>query len=678
MVGMARSEKTAEYLMASRQGRSDDDTSREGSVFQDCQSILRDAPIGIFTSTVAGRFVAVNPAMAEMYGYDSPEQMIEEVTDIARQTYADPADRDEFREQLERHGEVSDLEGRLRRRDGSVFWATRSARAICDESGTIVLYQGFTADITARKRADEAVRQSEARFRNLLENVETVAVQGYGMDGTTQYWNRASERLYGYSAQEALGRSLLDLIIPPAMRDEIAAAMHHMAQTGQPIAAGEMTLRSKDGSPVHVFSSHAIVVRADGTPELFCIDIDLSDHRRAEQERERLQAQLFQAQKMESVGLLAGGVAHDFNNLLQIMGGNIQLLLKDLPAGHHHADRLQAIGKNVDRATELVRQLLLFSRKAEARKRSVDLRQELTEAVRLLRRIIPRMIGVDTRLAEDTWPINADPVQVEQVVLNLGSNSADAMPEGGRLLIATENVVVEAAAADAPPDIAPGRYVLMRVLDTGVGMEAEVREQIFDPFFTTKAVGKGTGLGLPSVYGIVKGHGGDIFCESRPGQGTEFIIYWPADEEAGDRQVKIGDRLAETEPDPKNEPARGSETILVVDDEAEIRGLTTEILQTFGYRVLTAASGEEAVAVYTDQGSAIDLVILDLSMPGMGGRHCLRELKQRDPQVKVLIASGYAAGGLPEDNIDGAAAGFIGKPYQLVELLTEVRTILGG
>ncbi|MCB2173953.1 PAS domain S-box protein [bacterium] len=638
-------------------------------MFQDCQSILRDAPIGIFTSTVAGRFVAVNPAMAEMYGYDSPEQMIEEVTDIAVQTYADPADRLEFQQLLERHGEVNDLEGRLRRRDGLVFWATRSARAVRDESGTIVFYQGFTADISERKRADEAVRQSEARFRNLLENVENVAVQGYAMDGTTQYWNRASQLLYGYSAEEALGRSLLELIIPPAMRDEVAGAMHHMAQTGEPIAASEMTLMRNDGSSVHVFSSHAIVERSDGSKELFCIDIDLSDHKRAEQERERLQAQLFQAQKMESVGLLAGGVAHDFNNLLQIMGGNIHLLLKQMPADHPHANRLQTIGKNIDRATELVRQLLLFSRKAEAQKRSVDLRQEVKEAVRMLKRIIPRMIGIETSLAEDTWSISADPVQVEQVVLNLGSNSADAMPEGGRLLITTENVTVDPAAA-ADSVVEPGRYVLMRLSDTGVGMEPEVREQIFNPFFTTKTVGKGTGLGLASVYGIVKGHGGEIFCDSLPGQGTEFFIYWPVGDEVDDRH---GELAAEME----GAPAHGSETILVVDDEVEIRELTTEILETFGYRVLTAASGEEALVIHADNAAAIDLVILDLSMPGMGGRNCLRELKQRDPQVQVLITSGYAAGDSSGGDIDGAAAGFIGKPYQLGELLAAVRTILG-
>jgi PAS domain S-box-containing protein len=638
-------------------------------VFQDCQSILRDAPIGIFTSTVAGRFVAVNPAMAEMYGYDSPEQMIEEVTDIAGQTYADPADRLEFQQLLERDDEVNGLEGRLRRRDGTVFWATRSARAIRDESGTIVFYQGFTADITERKRADEAVRQSEARFRNLLENAENVAVQGYAMDGTTQYWNRASQLLYGYSAEEALGRSLLELIIPPAMRDDVAGAMRHMAQTGEPIAASELTLMRKDGSPVDVFSSHAIVSRADGSKELFCIDIDLSDHKRAEQERERLQAQLFQAQKMESVGLLAGGVAHDFNNLLQIMGGNIHLLLKQMPADHSHANRLQTISKNIDRATELVRQLLLFSRKAEARKRSVDLRHELKETIRLLRRIIPRMIGVETDLAEDTWPISADPVQVEQVVLNLGSNSADAMPEGGRLLITTENVAIGTPAPADSPDLEPGRYVLMRFSDTGIGMEPEVREQIFEPFFTTKSVGKGTGLGLASVYGIVKSHGGNIVCDSRPEQGATFTIYWPASD--------VFDRPVGVPPSEKDEPVQGSETVLVVDDEAEIRSLTREVLQTFGYQVLTAASGEEALAVHADNAAAIDLVILDLSMPGMGGRHCLRQLMQRDPELRVLIASGYAAGGQAEEDSEVMAAGFIGKPYQIAELLTAVRTTLG-
>lgn len=394
----------------------------------------------------------------------------------------------------------------------------------------------------------------------------------------------------------------------------------------------------------------------------------ITTRNKANAEKEKLKMQLLNAQKLESVGRLAGGVAHDFNNLLQVIGGNIQLLLQGSLAAHPEAARLKTISASIDRATQLVRQFLLFSRKAEAQLQRVDLNREVENTVKMLERTIPKMITVDLDLAPLVWPIQADPVQVEQVLLNLGGNAVDAMPEGGTLAIATRNIASDENFVFRQMETEHGRYVSMIVSDTGSGMDKETVAHIFEPFFTTKEVGKGTGLGLASVYGIVKKHGGHVLCDSEPGQGTTFMIFWPA--------IKDLDQDTDQQivPIPAQEPPRGNaQTILVVDDEKDIGELNSEALQDFGYTVLLAASGEEAVALYSQQGATIDMVILDLNMPGMGGYQCLRELLKLNPDVRVLISSGYSL----KETTQTGASGFIGKPYQLTELLAKVREILG-
>ena len=393
---------------------------------------------------------------------------------------------------------------------------------------------------------------------------------------------------------------------------------------------------------------------------------------KAHTEKEKLKMQLINAQKLESVGRLAGGVAHDFNNLLQVIGGNIQLLLQGRLANHPEAARLKTISASIDRASQLVRQLLLFSRKAEAQLQQVDVNHEVKNTVKMLERTIPKMITVELDLAPSIWSIQADPVQVEQVLLNLGGNAVDAMPEGGTLTIATRNIASDENFVLRQMETEPKHYVLMVVSDTGSGMDKETLAHIFEPFFTTKEVGRGTGLGLASVYGIIKKHGAHVLCDSEPGKGTTFMIYWPA--------IKDLDRdTDQTVSAPAQKPARGNaQTIMVVDDEKDIGELTSEALQDFGYTVLLAASGEEAVALYDQQKASIEMVILDLNMPGMGGHQCLRELLKLNPDVRVLISSGYSAADQLKETMQTGAAGFIGKPYQLTELLDKVREILSG
>jgi len=322
-----------------------------------------------------------------------------------------------------------------------------------------------------------------------------------------------------------------------------------------------------------------------------------------------------------------------------------------------------------------VRQLLLFSRKAEYAQVRVDVNQEVRETCRMLERTIPKMITLELYLDPETWAIYGDPVQVEQVLINLANNSVDAMPGDGRLLIETRNINLDADFVRRHPGANAGPHVLLTVTDTGRGMDDAIRRHVFDPFFTTKQVGKGTGLGLASVYGIVKAHGGYIHCYSEPGSGTTFQVHLPAAEADEIPQGTLDQLESRTRTGMGND--QGGQTILIVDDEREIRELTQEALEDFGYAVLTATNGEEALAIYQELGHSIDLVLLDLNMPGMGGHKCLQELLRLDPAIRVLIASGYSANGQARATMESGAAGFIGKPYQLRELQTTVLDALG-
>jgi len=375
---------------------------------------------------------------------------------------------------------------------------------------------------------------------------------------------------------------------------------------------------------------------------------------------------------MEAIGTLAGGIAHDFNNLLQAITGFAALALIALPEGEDRVrSKVRNIVKAADRATSLVRRLLAFSRQDGASpQRLLDLNVEVVHTAEILERTIPKMIRIETHLARDLRPILADPIQIEQVIMNLATNARDAMPDGGCIRIETENRMVSDDDARRPAGGASGPCVVLRVRDTGVGMDAGTMAKMFDPFFTTKVVGAGTGLGLSTIYGIVLGHGGWIHCESEPGQGTCFDIFLPA---AGETLRAPGE-----EAPVRPEPSKGSGTILIVDDEEMIRGLGKSLFEADGYSVVLAESGEKALDLFRQDTRRFDLVILDLGMPGMGGRKCLEEMRRLDPAVKVLVASGYSESQNAPDLLDAGACGFIAKPFSAQSILGRVRMILGG
>jgi nitrogen-specific signal transduction histidine kinase/ActR/RegA family two-component response regulator len=384
-------------------------------------------------------------------------------------------------------------------------------------------------------------------------------------------------------------------------------------------------------------------------------------------DQKKMEAQLRRVQKMDAVGTLAGGIAHDFNNNLQAISGYTQLLLMDEQSSHRQKEMLTVIKNTCSHASELTRQLLTFSRKIESQLVPLDLNVELREAIKLLQRTLPRMIRIETRLAPDLCIVEADRVQFEQIVMNLSINAGHAMPDGGSLILETGNVDLDDAYCRSHVGAVPGPYAMLSVTDTGIGMDTNTREHIFEPFFTTRETGRGTGLGLAMVYGIVKSHNGYIDCQSEIGKGTVFSIYFPA---------AAGGGPAEKPSDSAPQHPMGRESILLVDDDEGVRDVGREILKRFGYRVIEAEDGESGLDRLGELGEKIDLILLDLNMPGMGGRRFLEKIREKGCTVPVLITSGDVPKGELKAFLDEQAQGIMSKPYEIGSLLTVVREIL--
>ncbi len=494
------------------------------------------------------------------------------------------------------------------------------------------------------------------------------------VDAQVVWVNRAFERYFGLRKDPLIGKDYRQVI-----ERQCSGIVEDSGQL-----AHRFTADPAEGNPEEPFEVHVLPdgprrerwlehrsqairtgVFAGGRIEHFT---DISDRKKMEAAGRQLNAQLQQAQKMEAIGILAGGVAHDFNNLLQAISGYTQLLLMNKPADHPDVDMLNAIEKASGRAASLTQQLLAFSRRVDSRLQPTSLNTLIRLVKKILDRTLPKMIRIRLALAENLAEIAADDVQIEQVLMNLALNARQAMPEGGQLTFATRNVFIDHAGCAAHPDLKTGEYVRLSVTDTGSGMDDKVRQHIFEPFYSTRGVGEGSGLGLSMVYGIVKNHGGSIECTSDAGRGTEFNMYFPvraAETSAGvQRKDKQGDLIG------------GDETVLIVDDDPALVALGQQVLERYGYHALTAESGEAALAAYRAHGECIDLVVLDLNMPGMGGEKCLSEMVRLKPDIKLILTSGYPPDGNLRETIAAAGCEFIGKPYPLNALLRKVRDVL--
>jgi len=622
------------------------------------RSLVDQAADAFFLTDEQGRIQDVNRAACAILAYERDELLAMAIADI------DPAMAGGRYEELWRRltpGHGQRFETRHRKKDGSLLPVELSVGLL--EVGGQRLAQSLARDISERKLAEERIRESSRRITALF-NATSDSVILLDPDCTILAINEHGARRRGLRPEDLVGQSLCERLPPETARIR-SAKVEHILRTGQPTVFEE----DRDGRQymIRMFP----VPGADGeVAQIASFSRDITEGKLAEAEKTRLEGQLMQARKMEAIGVMAGGVAHDFNNILGAILGYAEMVLQDAKTKRANPADLEQIVKAGERGKQLVRQILTFSRKVEVDLRPLDLNQAVSQAAQLLEKTIPRMIGLELELTRRLRPINADANQLEQILLNLGVNAADAMPDGGLLRIRTENVVVENRACLACGQTFSGQYVALSVSDTGHGMDRQTIERIFEPFFTTKPKGKGTGLGLATVYGIVLGHGGHIDCHSELGQGTTFTVFFPA--------LQSQPPLAVAADAPALAVVGGRERILLVDDEAAIRDVTARMLESAGYQVRAVASGELAIEAYRQDEAGFELVLMDMSMPGMGGRKAMLAIMAGDPAARVLIASGYAADGQVQAALEGGAVGYVAKPFRRTELLAAVRAALEG
>ena len=503
----------------------------------------------------------------------------------------------------------------------------------------------------------KALAESEERLRAILEaSPEPVVV--YDPQGRATFVNPAFTRVFGWSHTELLGRRID--FVPPEEEDKTKSQIQELFASGGP-SSFETRRRSKGGQVLDVFISAAAI--RDEASRVTGMVVSLTDLTGQKQ----MEAQLRQSQKMEAIGTLAGGVAHDFNNILGAITGYAELSLGQASSEGPLHESLLYILNAAERASDLTRRILTFSRRKEQELEPLDINAVVEHTVGLLSRVIPRMIEIDLRLAPQLWPVKGEETGLNQIVMNLGSNAKDAMTQGGRLLIQTENLEVDGQRCTACGTVFAGNYVRLRVADNGQGIPPEVLEHIFEPFFTTKELGEGTGLGLSTVFGLAKSYGGHILCNSQPGSGTTFDLYLPALDPS---QVP-----SEAATNSRDLPG-GQETILLVDDEEMIRDIGARFLGPKGYQVLTAASGEQALEIFKARVGEIPLVLMDYSMPGMGGGRCLEEMRRLAPELKVIVISGYELGA--QGYGQSRPQAFLRKPFKRGQILRMVRQVLDG
>ena len=548
------------------------------------------------------------------------------------------------------------LEYRIMTAVGQERWVWEQGSPVLDESGRVVALEGFVTDITDRIEAEEALRVSEARYRSIFRIAASLMIS-VDREGIIRDCNERSCDLLGYAPDVLIGRSVGTVIHPDDLRESRQVLGRILAE-GM-VLNHEMCLIHKDGHTI--IASASCSAFADGQDEgiyAICIIDDLT-------ERKRLEEQLRQAHKMEAVGRLAGTIAHDFNNLLMVINGYGQMIYDDMapddPARHEMAEMLAA-GK---RATSLTGQLLVFSRKNRAEIKVIALNDVLEGVARMLERLLGEDVRLDLALAEDLAPVRTDPRHMEQVIMNLAANARDAMPTGGAFIIETANVQLDEVQAAQHVGLDPGRYVMLTVSDTGTGIEPDVLAHLFEPFFTTKGEGSGTGLGLSTVYAIVKESQGEIYVYSERDKGTTFRIYLPAVQESVSRQVAASSTSL----------PRGDETILVIEDQDQVRRLVVRVLGQLGYHVLAAGNADEAEEICraTDD---LRLVLADVVMPDVSGPQIVARLREMRPQLRIVYMSGYTEQTISRHMTLTPDTPLVQKPFTVEHLHRQVRRAL--
>lgn len=594
-----------------------------------------------------------NPAAEKMFGWTQEEV-------VGKPYPAVPDDMKEafqnfFKDNMLGGQSFTDMEVLRRRKDGSRFYVSATSGPTRNERGEITGLISVMIDITRRKEAEVALQQSEERYRSLVENTQ----DGYFIcdvtGGQFRFLNQRMCDLFNFAPDEAIHLTLWD-ILSEKYHDAMQSLINEQYRKSTNGSAS-MTFQAvrKDGTTFRTEISVSMVTYEE-KPVIQCLLRNIT-------ERERLRAKLQQAQRLESIGTLAGGVAHDFNNLLMAIQGNASLALTQVDPGTGVYGKLKNITTCVQDAASLTKQLLGFARGGKYEVKPTDLNTLVEKTAQMFGRT-KKEISIKLILQSDIWTVAVDRGQIEQVLLNLLVNGWQAMPNGGKIDIQTANVVLDAAYAD-PYNIKPGNYVKTSVIDSGIGMDKAVQDKIFEPFFTTKDRTRGTGLGLASAYGIIKNHDGIINVYSEPGKGATFTFHLPVVQKVLSKNVENDQKKL-----------AGSETVLLVDDEEMVIETTREMLEELGYRTRMASSGETGLEIYHQEQNDIDIVLLDMIMPGMGGSETFNQLLKIDPNVKVLLSSGYSLDGSASDIMRRGCKGFIQKPFNIEELSRKIREIL--
>jgi PAS domain S-box-containing protein len=610
------------------------------------RAIVENEPELVKVVAPDGKILEMNSAGLELLEVES----VAEIGDITQ--FVEPQDRAAF---LDLHrrvigGEPASLAFRLTGRRGTRRWIETNATPLRNEHGEVIALLGVARDVTERKRAEQAIREQTEILQTVFDQIP-VLIEFHDSEGNVQRINRELERTLGWSLEEMQRHpDIMAALYPDPETRRQATRFMLDAEPGW----REFRTMTRDGRSLDILWAN--VRLSDGTGIGFGQDITARKH---------LEIQLNQSQKLESIGRLAGGVAHDFNNLLTVILGYTEILQHDAPDRLRRSEELEEIRQAALRARDLTIQLLAFARRQVIAPRIVDPNELATAMERLLRRLLGEDIELVTRLESDPWPIQADPAQLEQVIMNLAVNARDAMPEGGTLTIETRNEALSETHATRI-GVEAGSYLVLAVTDTGVGMSPETMEHLFEPFFTTKGPGKGTGLGLATVYGVVRQNGGHIRVSSELDRGTTFEMRFP----------RAAERVVVESSDAVPSLLRGRETVLVVEDDAPVRVLTIRSLRKSGYRVLAASSGREALEVAAHEAGPIDLLITDLVMPGMGGREVARLLGAERPALRILFVSGYTRDSLTVEGVAGDGGSFLPKPFTPLQLFETVRRIL--
>jgi PAS domain S-box-containing protein len=655
---------------------------------------------GLFITTPSGRFLDVNRKCVAMFGYGSKREML--ALDLARDLYADPGARERLLAGVDAAG-TGEFDAVVKRKGGEKMLAHFSLTAERDESGATRCYRGVARDVTAQRR-EEQVREARLRLLEIaarrpyaefltatLDELEALTGSGLGfyhlVDAdqrtlTFQGWSTSTLRAMKISLAAGSHHSLGDAGVWADCARERRAVVHNDYPSlphrkglpeGHAPVSRELVVPVFRGGAIQ-----AIVGMGNKETDYDASDVevvsrladltwDIANRKRAEEESKRLEEQLRQSQKLEAVGRLAGGVAHDFNNILAVINGCADLALDGLAEGDPMREDLVEIRDAGQRAATLTRQLLAFARKQILQPEVLSLNDVVAEAEKMLRRLVGEDVELHTRLASDLGSTVADRSEMEQVIVNLVVNSRDAMPRGGKVTLETSNVELEEPYTRTHPEARPGPYVCLAVSDTGCGMDAETVSRIFEPFFTTKEPGKGTGLGLPTVYGIVRQSGGTVGVYSEPGRGTTVRVYLPrktAPADAAERHPRSVEEL------------RGHETVLVVEDQQELRGVVERVLRGLGYRVLAAGRAEDALVVSRNEPGEIHLLLTDVVMPGLGGPGLVQALAGARPGMRVLYMSGYSDDAVVKHGILAKEARFLAKPFGASNLAVAVRCAL--